>query len=158
DAATPIRTFSITRSGGTWSIAHSDWVGQSQAALPEGDYTVEASQSDGANTGFSPIRNFAVDTTGPSTTIATDTPPNLTNDATPNLHGTAGNAIGDSSTITVDIYSGAAAVGQVKETLHATRSGTGWTLTDGDWASGTPLTPDGQYTAKATQTDSAGNA
>ena len=74
-----------------------------------------------------------------------------TNDTTPTYSGAAGNATGDSASVTVKIYAGAAATGSPVQTLTATRSGGTWTI------DGSPTLTAGTYTAQATQTDTAGN-
>jgi hypothetical protein len=74
----------------------------------------------------------------------------LTNDGTPTLSGTAGTASGDATTVTVRIYSGAAATGTPVQTLTPTRAGVSWSTTAATLTSGT-------YTAQATQSDTLGN-
>jgi len=72
-----------------------------------------------------------------------------TNSMTPTLSGAAGNATGDSSTVTVRIHDDTAKGGTDHQTLNVTRSGATWSTT-------TKLAQ-GTYTAQATQTDAAGN-
>jgi hypothetical protein len=71
-------------------------------------------------------------------------------DATPTLSGAAGTAAGDGSTVTVRIHAGPDATGTATQTFTATRSGSSWSAT-------AATLPDGTYTARASQTDSAGN-
>jgi hypothetical protein len=73
-----------------------------------------------------------------------------TNDTTPTLSGTADNSTGDSTTVTVKIYSGSTVTGTALQTKTATRSGTSWSTTASTLAVGT-------YTVQATQTDTSGN-
>jgi hypothetical protein len=80
--------------------------------------------------------------TGPTVAATVATP-------TPTLTGTAGNAPGDATTVTVRIYNGAMAAGTPVQTRSAPRTGTTWAVaTD-------PLAP-GQYTAQATQVNAQG--
>ena len=73
-----------------------------------------------------------------------------TTGATPTVTGTAGNAVGDSTTVTVKIYNGAGTGGTVAQMIPVTRTGTNWTTAAAPLASGT-------YTVQATQSDLAGN-
>jgi hypothetical protein len=85
----------------------------------------------------------AVAITGPAVAATVNTP-------TPTLTGTAGNAPGDASTVTVRIYNGAIPAGAPVQTRSAPRTGTSWAVaTD-------PLAP-GQYTAQATQANGTSN-
>ena len=63
----------------------------------------------------------------------------------PTLTGTAGNAVGDDSTVTVRIFNGANTSGALVTTLSAPRSGASWSVTPT-----TPI-PAGTYTAQASQ-------
>ena len=92
----------------------------------------------------------ASDTTEPVVTLTTPADGSSTNDATPDLSGAAGDAVGDAATVDVTIYAGADTTGTVIETIPVTRTGTSWTTT-----AATLL--DGTYTAEATQSDDAGN-
>jgi chitinase len=92
----------------------------------------------------------AADWVAPAPTLAVPADGALTNDGTPDLSGTAGNASGDSTTVTVRIYAGASATGSPVQTLTPTRSGTSWAATATTLASGT-------YTATARQSDASGN-
>src|SRR5205085_2547925 len=56
-------TASVNSTTGAWSISSADWDTQLKAALADGTYTAEATQSDGAaNTGTSTDQTFKVDT------------------------------------------------------------------------------------------------
>jgi chitinase len=92
----------------------------------------------------------AADWVAPAPTLAVPADGALTNDGTPDLSGTAGNASGDSTTVTVRIYAGSSATGSPVQTLTPTRSGTSWAATATTLASGT-------YTATARQSDASGN-
>jgi hypothetical protein len=131
----------FTASGGAWSFTTSP--------LPDGTYTAQARQSDGAgNTGSSSPVTFTIDTVAPSVSLAPV--PSPSNDTTPTLSGSAGAAAGDKTTISVKIYVGSAPEGSVAASSTATRSGGSWSFT------ALPLA-DGTYTAQATQADAAGN-
>jgi hypothetical protein len=74
-----------------------------------------------------------------------------TSDATPSFAGTAGNALGDEPTVTVKVHAGSELSEPAAQTLHATRLG------DGTYSvEASPLEP-GTYTARAQQSDRAGN-
>jgi Bacterial Ig-like domain len=92
----------------------------------------------------------AADWVAPAPTLVVPAEGALTNDGTPNLSGAAGNAAGDSSTVTVRIYAGSSATGSPVQTLTPTRSGTSWSTTAATLTSGT-------YTATASQSDASGN-
>jgi len=70
-----------------------------------------------------------------------------TNNTKPSFSGTAGTATGDSSTITVKIYSGSNTSGSLVQTLTTTQSAGSWLV-----APSTALA-DGTYTAQAEQTN-----
>jgi hypothetical protein len=141
-AGTPVETLTTTRDGGGgWSVPASPPLG-------DGVYTVQAQQAGaGGNTGYSTANGFTVDATPPAPTLTAPADGALTNDSTPTFQGTAGTAAGDSTTVTVTVYSGATVV----QTLPTTRSGGTWAVT------ASPALPDGTYTAQAQQTDAAGN-
>ena len=87
----------------------------------------------------------------PAVTLTVPANGSATNDTTPTLSGAAGNTTGDSTTVTVKIYSGSTATGTAVQTRTATRTAATWTNT-----LATALAP-GTYTAQATQTDTSGN-
>jgi Big-like domain-containing protein len=86
----------------------------------------------------------------PTVTVTAPANGAATNDTTPTLSGTADNATGDSTSVTIKIYSGSTATGTAVQTLTATRSGTSWSKTASALAQGT-------YTVQATQTDTSLN-
>ncbi len=121
--------------------------------LPDGPYAFEVRAVDSSvNTGPSATRPFSIDTTSPS--ISLNSPANgmATSDPTPTFGGTAGTAPNDQAAIMVRIYSGPAPVGLPMQTLAAGAGG-------GGVYSGDALTPlaDGEYTARAEQSDAATN-
>ena len=118
-------------------------------------YTIHVQSKDTAGneqtgTTYSSVGTFTIDTTGPTVTVTTPANASSTNDATPTLSGTAGNAAGDSATVTARIYSGTGTGGTVVQTLPVTRSGATWTVDASGLAEGT-------YTVQATQSDAGGN-
>ena len=86
----------------------------------------------------------------PAVTLTAPAAGTATSSKTPTLSGAAGNSTGDSTTVTVKIYSGASTAGTLKQTLTPTRTAATWTTTAATLA-------DGTYTAQATQTDTGGN-
>jgi hypothetical protein len=69
----------------------------------------------------------------------------------PLFSGAAGTALGDFPQVSVALYQGASASGRSLGTLHATRTGSTWS---GRWPQPLAL---GLYTARATESDDAGN-
>jgi PKD repeat protein len=94
---------------------------------------------------------FTVDTTAPTVTVTTPGAGSVTHDTTPALGGAAGNAAGDSATVTARIYSGTGTGGTLLQTIGVTRSGTSWSATAAALGAGS-------YTVQAQQTDAAGNS
>ena len=92
----------------------------------------------------------ASDWVAPAVTISAPASGAFTNDSTPTISGAAGNAGGDSSTITVRVYSGTSATGTPVQTKTPTRSPTSWSTTASTLA-------DGTYTVQASQADGSGN-
>ena len=92
----------------------------------------------------------SVDLTGPAVNVAAPANGSSTNSTTPTLSGAAGTAAGDSSTITVKIYSGPSATGTPVQVLTTTASAGAWSVAAAALGQGT-------YTAQAQQGDAAGN-
>jgi hypothetical protein len=122
------------------------------AALVAASSGVRASSAAFTAKAGNPANTFATaaDWVGPAVTITAPADGSSTNDRTPTMRGAAGTATGDATTVTVRIYSGTTASGTAVQTRTVTRSGSSWTFT------ATSLSP-GTYTARATQSDSAGN-
>ncbi len=143
-----VQTLTATRNGitGAYSV--------DSAALAEGTYTAQASQSDTAgNTGSSSANTFVVDTTAPIISLVTPADGSSTNDTTPAFSGTAGTLTGDSATVTVKIYTGASVNPlNLVQTLTATRNGI-----TGAYSVDSAALAEGTYTAQASQSDTAGN-
>jgi large repetitive protein len=122
-------------------------------ALTEGTFTATASQTDDVgNVGVSSSPTFTVDTTAPVVTLTSPGYGTTLNDSTPALAGTAGTAAGDASAVSIDIFAGSSGTGIPLETVTAAR------VPDGTYsANAFPALLDGVYTARARQTDAAGN-
>ncbi len=127
------------------------WSATATPALPDGTYTAFASQlsAGGTTTYYSGVIRFTVDTAPPVVTL-TSGPAGATNNPTPVFGGSAGTAAGDAGTVTLKIYSGKSATGTPVQTLTAMPSG-------GSWSSTATALQDGTYTARAQQSDAAGN-
>jgi acid phosphatase type 7 len=92
------------------------------------------------------------DQTPPAVTLTAPANGSLTNDSTPTFAGIASTAVGDSATVTVEIFAGGGTGGTPVQTLTATRAA------DGSYAvDASPALGDGTYTAQARQADSGDN-
>jgi hypothetical protein len=152
----PIRTLTTARSGASWSVVASP-------ALSAGVYTAQADQSDAAgNTGVSSANTFTVaagpidpppvlDTTPPAVSLTTPGNGSSTADTTPTFSGGAGTESGDAATVTVNVYSGTSASGTPVSSRLADVVDSGWSV------DASPPLAVGTYTARAQQTDTAGN-
>jgi hypothetical protein len=124
---------------GAWSVTVT-------SPLEEGTYTAVAEQTElgglGETSMTTPV-TFRIDTTPPL--VSLNSVPSPSNDATPTLTGGAGTAPGDHPTVTLTIYSEGTEV--VSEDVSV--GGEEWSFTS-------PHLPDGTYTARATQSDQAG--
>ena len=101
-------------------------------------------------TAFSPAG--VVPDPAPTVTLSSPAPGSQSTDTTPTYSGVAGDQPGDSPTVTVEVYAGSVIPETpALSTLTATRTGAEWRVTDPS-----PLAP-GTYTARARQTDEAGN-
>jgi Bacterial Ig-like domain len=126
----------------TWEITP-------EAPLAQGQYTVVAEQTNAQlETGVSPSVTFTLDTTPPTVTINAVPTPNK--DAEPKLGGAGGVAPGDESSVSVAIYDGTSVGGTLAASGSAQVKG-------GSWSYQAPHLPDGTYTARASQSDEAGN-
>ncbi len=141
--ATPEGTATV--SAGTWS-----W---SSPHLPDGSYTVQAEQADAAgNVTKTSAVTFRVDTTAPTLSITTPKSKEVLKSSRPTFSGNAGNATGDSSSVTIEIFFGTSASGEPAQKLSVERSGSSWTT-----AGNGPRLPNGTYTVAVSEADSAGN-
>ena len=124
------------------------------SALSSGTYTARTEQSDAAgNVGYSQLTTFAIsgvaDVTAP--VVSLNAPPASSTDTTPTLAGSAGILPGDSATVTVRVFSGTSVAGAQVQALSATRT------SGGSYTIDSPALAAGTYTARAEQSDSAGN-
>ncbi len=126
---------------------------QPYTGLAEGAHTFQVQARDAAgNTEPAPASAaWTVDTIAPTVSLATPAQGSSTTDGTPTFGGTAGTSTGDAATVTVKVYSGGTATGAPLQTLSATRQGGSYAV---DAASALAA---GVYTARAEQSDLAGN-
>jgi large repetitive protein len=129
----------------------SSWSVQASPSLPDGSYTAFASQlgSDGVTTDYTTVIGFTVDATPPAVSL-TSAPAGTSNDNTPSFAGAVGTASGDLPGVTLNLYSGTSTSGTPVQSVPATVSG-------GSWSAAATALPDGTYTARAQQSDTAGN-
>ena len=126
---------------------------QVEPALPNGDYTAVAGQSGpGGAVGISSSVTFSVSVVFTPSSLALTQPAAGSSVAQSNVlfTGTAGNAPGDSNTITVSLYKGSSTSGQLLGTLTIPANGSTWS---GTWPKTLAL---GFYTAQASQVGGSG--
>lgn len=140
----PVATKTATRTAATG--AYTATVG----GLGPGQFTVRATQVDGAmNKGVSSSRTVVSDTTAPALSLVG--PSNgLTNDTTPSFSGTAGTAPDDAGTVRVEVRN---AQNALVQTVEAEREGGSGAYS----GVASPALADGTYTAVAKQSDDVGN-
>jgi hypothetical protein len=92
----------------------------------------------------------SVDTSPPAVTLTTPTNGSVVG-PTPTFAGQAGTAAGDLDTVTLRIYSGNSTGGQLVQTRTTSATAGSWSV------NASPALADGIYTARAEQTDGAGN-
>jgi hypothetical protein len=126
----------LAASSGSWSFT--------APHLGDGAYTARATQTDEAGNRGEALGEFTVDTTAPS--VSLNAIPSPSGDATPTLTGDAGEAPGDAGSVSVTILSGSTEVA----------SGSA-EVSEGVWSYTAPHLADGSYTARAKQSDAAGN-
>jgi hypothetical protein len=140
----------VTGSGTTYEVSLTGTPSNGTIAfdVPSGRAQDASGLGNTASTSTDNVVTF--DTAGPSVTLTAPANGSRTADTTPTISGGAGGGATDSNTVTVQIFNGTGTGGTVAQTLTATRSGTSWSTT------AAALT-EGIYTARATQTDVAGN-
>jgi hypothetical protein len=143
-------TVAVTGSGASYEISVTGALTDGTLSFTIGSAKAQdlAGNSNAAST--STDNTVTYDSTAPALTLTTPANGLATTDTTPAISGAAGNASGDSTTVTVKIYSGTGTGGTVVQTLTPTRSSNTWSTTAATLAQGT-------YTVQATQTDTAGN-
>jgi large repetitive protein len=145
-SGSPEHEVTVKAGGGSWTT------GSGGPELPEGVYTVQASQKDEAgNTGSSQPATFTVKTKVPVVTLL-NAPPKYTAGTTPSFGGEASTEAGANQNVTLKIYAGTSASGTLAEpAINAS-------ATTGTWSVNTTQTlSQGTYTAQAEQADEAGN-
>ncbi|HEX8065669.1 MAG TPA: Ig-like domain-containing protein [Thermoleophilaceae bacterium] len=157
--SSPTFEFSSSVAGATFEcrIDGADWEACSSPhtypSLAEGQHTfLVRSVAPGGDVDPEPASQvWTVDTVAPAVTLTDPPAGGLTSD-TPHFAGAAGAAPGDSDEVTVDVFAGGAATGTPVQTILVTRTGGTWS------ADAVDALPDGTYTARAQQPDTAGNA
>jgi hypothetical protein len=145
-SGSPVQTLAVTPTEATWQASLSE-------PLSDGMYTAQAEQSDQAgNTTKSARSTFEVDTTPPLVSITAPANGAEVGKSRPTFSGAVGKAKGDLPTVTLNIFAGTSPSGEPVQTLHVTPKGAKWSTEDSG-----PELPDGTYTAKAEQSDVAGN-
>ena len=116
--------------------------------LPEGSHTFEVRAYDqyGNVDGSPAIYTWVVDVTAPALQIT------FAGGSAPSVSGTAGNGSGDAGGVTVDLFAGGAASGSPAQSVVVPRDGTG------AWSAQFERVSGGTYTARARQSDAAGNS
>jgi hypothetical protein len=99
---------------------------------------------------LSSTMSTAADWVAPALTLTSPTNGSYQKVTSVTLAGAAGNATGDSTTVTVEVYAGTTTTGTPAVTRPVTRSAATWTTAVTGLAAGT-------YIARATQTDTGGN-
>src|SRR6202030_4085075 len=134
--------------GGGWAS------GAASPALPDGAYTVVATQYNLANkedVGSSQRFTFTVDTVAPHVVLSAPESGSSTSGSSETVSGTVGTVEGDLPHVTVRLYPGPTIGGQAPlQSITVNTIGTNWSATVGG------LTP-GTYTVRAEQPDAAGN-
>ena len=146
----PFVTFRCRIDGGGFSACSSP---KNYSGLVEGQHTFELVAQDATgNTSGEAAYAWTVDTVTPTVTLTSPANGSTTPDATPPFSGTAGTAAGDSTTVTVKVYTGSSPTGTPARTMTTTRGSGGAYSVDAS-----PALTKGTYTAQAEQSDSAGH-
>ncbi|MCW3033799.1 MAG: Ig-like domain repeat protein, partial [Solirubrobacterales bacterium] len=132
----------------TPSFLTGEWSTHPSTDLADGSYTAVAEQTEGltGETGESSPIAFTVHASKPSVTLNAVSSP--TGDATPSFSGTAS----ENTDVTVYVFGGSSAQGEVLAEAHASGNGGGWTS-----GGASPALADGTYTAVAEQEGEFGN-
>ena len=143
-----MQTETTTRAaGGGYSVAPG-------SSLADGRYTAVTEQDDLAtppDVGISKPHTFRIKVHPPAVTLVEPAPGAVVRGQAPFFSGTAGDALGDSSEITVLLYAGSADTGTPLGKVRINRLGDKWS---GTWPQPLKL---GTYTARAEQSDDAGH-
>jgi hypothetical protein len=142
---TPVRSSTGQHGGnGSFSI-------RITPSLADGRYTAVATQQGPTALGLSFPQTFRIKVHAPALTLDKPAAGANVGDSRPVFIGKAGTAIGDSSRVSLVLYSGGAARGRSLGTVAAKRSGPLWYIR---WPRRLKL---GLYTARAKQSDDAGH-
>ncbi|MCD6725894.1 MAG: Ig-like domain-containing protein, partial [Solirubrobacteraceae bacterium] len=125
---------------------------KSYTGLADGGHTFSVRAVDAAgNVGSAASATWTVDTTAPVVTLTEPVDGSSSSDPSPTLGGVAGTAPGDATTLSVAVFAGAVAWGLPVQVVTASvESG-------GQYAVDAAALADGTYTARAEQSDAAGN-
>ena len=124
---------------------------KSYSGLLDGPHTFQVKARDGVGNESTPVAHNWTINAAPAVTLTTPANGSTTTDSTPTYAGAAGNEPGDSTMVTVKVYEGTSATGTPVQTLTALRQVTSYSV------DGTQPLAEGTYTARAEQTDLAGN-
>ena len=142
--ATPVAVLAgPVGAGGAFSI-------QAQPGLPAGAYTAVASQQVPGGSTFSATVSLTITSTAASLAVASPTSGASEPQTGVVFRGHAGNAYGDSDTITLVLYRGSSGTGKALGTETVTRSATSWSER---WPTSLAL---GTYTLKVSQANLVG--
>ena len=144
----PLREVHAAVEGGRWTTAP-------VAALPDGLYTVQAEQSDFAETGFSASATFTVDRDPPIPALTAPAPAASEGEgaSSERIVGGAGSAPGDAPAVTVELFGGTgpgATATAAEQTVTVPVTAAGFAATFGGLSTGS-------YTVLARQSDDVGN-
>ncbi len=142
---TPAQELTLIRTDDTWST------GAPGPHLDDGTYTARVEQTDAAgNVGHGTTHTFTIESHAPTVTLNALTTPTF--NTTPSFSGSAGIRTGDLPTVTLKLYAGTQPTGASLQILTAT------VQNDGTWQSNPAAhLADGTYTARAEQSDAAGD-
>jgi hypothetical protein len=133
----PVAVLEAQGTGGRWASA------DVRPPLQDGTYTALATQPSSLDgqTAVSNTVTFQIDTAPPTVTLRA--PPSPSNDTTPSFSGTAS----ESTPVTVEVFAGTRAEGNIVATVTAPADGGGWTSADV-----APSLPRGKHTFTAVAT------
>ncbi|MFM8311728.1 MAG: IPT/TIG domain-containing protein, partial [Ilumatobacteraceae bacterium] len=128
---------------------------QAFSGLADGSHTFSVRAVDRAgNTSTVATYTWRIDTTAPVVSLTNPANGSFTNDTTPAITCVAGVALGDNSTVTINVYAGPAVAGTPIETI----SNVTVTAGTGGFSANAGTLGVGQYTVQVTQADSLGNS
>ena len=125
---------------------------QLYTSLAEGAHSFQVRAVDLLGPGDPAAHTWTIDLTPPVVVLSSPAAGSVTNDSTPTFSGTAGTATGDAGAVTVVIRVGTEASGKPHSAFSAPVN-----PATGVWAGQPAALADGTYTARAEQSDAAGN-